>query len=105
MSVTATAIEEFQKLSGWIAGGAGAAILAWYRLRRVTANDNKIAQSEDATASVIVLLRAEVERLSAQNKQLAMLVHSLQLQVIRLQQENTCIIDDVTRIKDARKTD
>lgn len=92
-------IEEVQQLAPGVFAGGLAAALAWFRMRRVTARDNKGTTADDATAAVISMLRAEVQRLSDQNTKLAEIVNDLQMQVVALHTKNSELQEDIWRIK------
>ena len=57
----------------------------------------------DANNGIITLLRAEIDRLSAQNTRLAIMVNDLQMQVIEIRKENHELRDAVCRIQDDGK--
>ena len=94
-------VEEVQQFGAGLFGAAVAAVLAWFKLRRVTAGDSKATAADDAASDVITILRKEVQRLSEQNTKLAEIVNLLQMQVIELQKENSALSADVMRIKNA----
>lgn len=101
MSLDPKLVDEVQQFGTGFLGAAVAAILAWFKLRRVAAGDIKQTTADDAASDVIAMLREEVERLSNQNTKLAAIVNELQMQVVELRQENAELRADVKRITHA----
>lgn len=85
--MAASTTEFWQSVGIAIAGIAGtiAGVKKW---QSVNSGDRKEQAVNDASTSVIGMLRAEVERLADQNDKLLRLVHTLQNQIVEIRQEN-----------------
>lgn len=96
-----TVLDQLDKIAAGAVAGAGAVAVAWHKLRRSNAGDNRSTAGDDASTAVISMLRNEVQRLSDQNTRLADIVNKLQLQVFALHRENEGLRHDITRLQDA----
>lgn len=73
---------------GMILFGGFAGVLGWQRFKRLFRVEQKHTKEEETQIDVISLLRAEVDRLSEQNKMLYSAVHDLQREIMELRKEN-----------------
>lgn len=76
---------------GWLAAGAASITLGYQKIRRMANADREAADSTDAKIDILSQLRSEIDRLSEQNIKLIGIVHSLQLEVIDLRNENAAL--------------
>ena len=98
-----TMSEKSVEAGGWLVAGAASVVLVLSKLRATMSQDKNGAAIADANNGIITLLRAEIDRLSAQNTRLAIMVNDLQMQVIEIRKENHELRDAVCRIQDDGK--
>lgn len=65
-----------------------ALIVAYFKVMKTINQDRKESYSDTATNEVMQRLVAEIDRLTLQNTTLSNLVHSMQLEIIKLREEN-----------------
>jgi len=77
-------ITELADKFGMAFGAGAAALFGFQKVRSVWNSDKLSADKSDATAEVIKLLREEVERLSARNEALEVMLEEHRKEVVRL---------------------
>jgi hypothetical protein len=84
-----TITQLYTEMGTLAAGALGGLWIAYYRLKKIIASDQRSTQNDAAQINVVGLLREEINRLSEQNVKLARIVNTLQLEVITLRNENS----------------
>lgn len=84
MSWLNSVTKETHEIAVALFGVAAATWVAFKKISRSTADDNKAIARDDATSAVITMMQQEIGRLATQNSELARRVNELQLEVIQL---------------------